>query len=152
MNDQKFYLSKEGFQKFEQELKRLMVLKQKKIHSGAPTALHSEELDIEFVSFKEELDLLENRIEEIEYILKNAILIEPPKGAEREKINLGAKIEVEVNGHTDQFILVGTLEANPEEGKISNESLLGRALFGKKIGEQVVLENGPVYTIKKITY
>lgn len=154
MSGQKFYLTKEGLEKLEEEFKHLLALKQEKAHTGAPVAFHSEELDIEFVSFKEDLELLEARINELDYIIKNAELIQPPSGQEIGKVNLGAKIEVEVDSKPDEFIMVGTLEANPTEGKISNESPVGKALLGHKVGD-IVLVNSPAkvaFKIKKITY
>ncbi|MDD5433292.1 MAG: GreA/GreB family elongation factor [Candidatus Pacebacteria bacterium] len=152
--EDKFYLTKEGLDKVQKEYKDLLSIKQEKMRTGAPVAFHSEELDTEFVAFKEDLELMEARINDLEYILQNYEIIKSPVGQEKETIQLGAKVSVDVDGQTDEFILVGTLEANPIEGKISNESPVGRALLGHKIGDIVQL-NSPVivnYKIKKISY
>jgi transcription elongation factor GreA len=106
------------------------------------------------VAFKEDLELMEAKIADLEYILNNVELIQEPSAENRDSVQLGAKVVVEVDGEDDELILVGTLEANPIEGKISNESPIGKALFGKKIGSIVQL-NSPVktnYKIKKISY
>jgi transcription elongation factor GreA len=69
-------------------------------------------------------------------------------------VGVGAKIRVDVAGQKEEFILVGTLEANPALGKISNESPVGKALLGHKIGDEVVVPS-PVeikYKIKNIKY
>ncbi|MEK7104297.1 MAG: GreA/GreB family elongation factor [Patescibacteria group bacterium] len=152
--EDKFYLTKEGLEKIKQEYKNLLLLKQEKIHNEIPVAFHSEELETEFVAFKEEIELLEAKIADLEYILNNVELIQEPSVENRDSVQLGAKIVVEVDGEDDELILVGTLEANPIEGKISNESPVGKALFGKKIGNIVQL-NSPLktnYKIKKISY
>ncbi len=152
--EDKFYLTKQGLEKIKQEYKDLLLLKQEKIHTETPVVFHSEELDTEFVAFKEEVELLESRIADLEYILNNVEIIQEPSIESRDSVQLGAKVVVEVNGEDDEFILVGTLEANPIEGKISNESPVGKALFGKKIGSIIQL-NSPVktnYKIKKISY
>jgi len=152
--EDKFYLTKEGLEKIKKEYKDILLLKQEKIHTDTPVAFHSEELDTEFVVFKEDLELIEAREADLEYILKNAVLIEKPTQKEQGQVGLGAKVLVDVNGETDELILVGTLEANPIEGKISNESPVGKALFGKKVGDIVQL-NSPIvvnYKIKRINY
>ncbi|MDD5738903.1 MAG: GreA/GreB family elongation factor [Candidatus Pacebacteria bacterium] len=152
--EDKFYLTKQGIEKIKQEYKELLLTKQEKMRTGAPVAFHSEELDTEFVAFKEDLELIEAREADLEYILKNSVLIEKPTTEEQNQVGLGAKVLVDVDGETDEFILVGTLEANPIEGKISNESPIGKALFGKKVGDIIQL-NSPVavnYKIKRINY
>lgn len=152
--EDKFYLTKQGLEKIQQEYKDLLLLKQEKIHTETPVVFHSEELDTEFVAFKEEIELLEARVADLEYILNNYELIQEPSAENRDSVQMGAKVVVEVDGEDDEFILVGTLEANPIEGKISNESPVGKALFGKKIGSIVQL-NLPLktsYKIKKISY
>ncbi len=152
--EDKFYLTKEGLEKIKKEYKEILLLKQEKIHNETPVAFHSEELETEFVAFKEDIELLDAKTDELEYILNNVEIIKEPSVENRDSVKLGAKVVVEVNGKDEQFTLVGTLEANPIEGKISNESPVGRALFGKKVGS-VVQINSPEkisYKIKKISY
>ncbi len=152
--EDKFYLTKKGLEKIKQEYRNILLLKQEKIHTETPVVFHSEELDTEFVAFKEDIELLEAKIADLEYILNNVELIQEPSAEDRDSVQLGAKVVVEVDGEDDELILVGTLEANPIEGKISNESPVGKALFGKKIGDIVQL-NSPLktnYKIKKISY
>ena len=154
MIEEKFYLTKQGLEKIEKEYKELLLLKQEKIHSETPVVFHSEELDTEFVAFKEDIELIEARTADLEYVLKHYEIIEPPTGQNKETVQLGAKVLVDVAGETDELILVGTLEANPIEGKISNESPVGRALLGKKVGDIVQLSSPVVvsYEIKKVSY
>lgn len=154
--EDKFYLTKQGLEKIKKEYENLLLLKQEKIHTETPVVFHSEELDTEFVAFKEEVEFLDTRIADLEYILNNVELIQEPSEKDRDSVQMGARVVVEVGGEDDEFILVGTLEANPTEGKISNESPVGKALFGKKIGSIVQINlNSPLktnYKIKKISY
>ncbi len=154
MPEQKFYLTKEGLEKLEQEFKHLLALKQEKLQTGMPVAFHSEELDTEFVAFKEDLEFLETRTAELEYILKNYELIKPPAKSQQKTILVGATVLVEVNGQKEEFKIVGTLEADPNLCKISNESPVGKALLGKKEGEMAVVnsETKTAYKILKVSY
>jgi len=152
--EDKFYLTEKGLEKIKQEYKNLLLLKQEKIHNETPVAFHSEELETEFVAFKEDLELIESRGADLEYILKNAVLIQKPSEKNRNEIGLGANVLVEVNGKDDEFVIVGTLEANPAEGKISNESPVGKAFLGRKVGDEVLISSPATvaFKIKRISY
>lgn len=152
--EERFYLTKEGLEKIKKEHEDLKNIKLSKTKGEIPKVLHSEELNSEYISFQEDLSFLESRIVELEQILKNAQLIKSPPKEKRNVIQLGAKILVEVDGQKDELEIVGTLEANPTAGKISNESPVGRVLLGHKVGD-VVLVSSPIkttYKIKKIKY
>jgi len=86
----------------------------------------------EYDSAREDQGLLETRIAEIEDILRNADII---KGGPKALIGLGSKVELKVGSKTVTYTIVGPVEANPLEGKISNESPIGLALFGRKVGD-----------------
>lgn len=149
-----FYLTKDGLEKIKKEYQDLKRLKLAKKKGEIPKIWHSEDLNPEYLSFQEDLSFLENRIAELEYILKNVELIKPPSKEKQNVINLGAKVVVEVDGQTDEFEIVGTLEANPAVGKISNESPVGKALLGHKVGDVVTIFSPiqTIYKIKKIKY
>ncbi len=104
--------------------------------------------------FREDLNFIEIRMAEVENILKNAKLIRsfPKKGAK--VVDLGTTVSVEVEGNTDEFKIVGTLEATPVLGRISNESPVGGALLSHKVGDEVVVSSPikTIYKIKKIKY
>ena len=124
-----FYLTEEGLGKIKRELKYL------------------EEL-------KGDLSFSESRLHELEHILKNSKLIEPPLKVKQNTVYLGATILVSVDGQEDEFTLVGHLEANPSLGRISNESPVGMALLGHRAGDRVVISSPvkTIYKIKKIKY
>lgn len=90
----------------------------------------------EYDSAREEQGLVESRIAEIEDILLNAEIIKAKKGS---KVALGSKVELKIGKKTATYSLVGPVEADPLEGKISNESPLGEALMGKKVGDSVMI-------------
>ncbi len=91
----------------------------------------------EYDSAREEQGLVESRIAEIEDILLNAELI---KGGSKTKVALGSKVELKTGKKTVVYSIVGPVEADPLEGKISNESPIGLALMGKKVGDKATIK------------
>ncbi len=90
----------------------------------------------EYDSAREEQGLVESRIAEIEDILLNAELI---RGGKTSKVSLGSKVELKTDKKTVIYGVVGPVEADPLEGKISNESPIGAALMGKKVGDTATI-------------
>ena len=90
----------------------------------------------EYDAAREEQGLVESRIAEIEDILMNAELI---KGGSKTKVGLGSTVELKTGKKTVSYTVVGPVEANPLESKISNESPIGKALFGKKVGDTATI-------------
>ena len=86
----------------------------------------------EYSSARNEQKMAEGRILEIQEILKNAKII---KGGKKSKVDLGATVVLDMGGREVTYTLVGPTEANPLEGKISNESPIGKALLGRKADE-----------------
>ncbi|MBR3131841.1 transcription elongation factor GreA [Candidatus Saccharibacteria bacterium] len=86
----------------------------------------------EYSSARNEQKVAEGRILEIQEILKNAKLI---RGGKKTKVDLGACVSLDMGGRKVEYAIVGATEANPLEGKISNESPIGKALLGRKAGE-----------------
>ena len=93
----------------------------------------------DYSAARSEQKLNEHRITEIENILKSAKVI---ANRGHEKVALGAKVTVELGGKEFTYFIVGPVEANPLEGKISNESPLGKAMLGLRAGEEYKLPNG----------
>ena len=87
----------------------------------------------EYSSARNEQKVAEGRILEIQEILKNAKII---RGGKKDKVALGATVVLDMGGRKVEYALVGPTEANPLEGKISNESPIGKAIFGRKAGEE----------------
>lgn len=92
----------------------------------------------EYDSAREEQALTESRIAEIEDILSNAEIIKASAGSD--SVQVGSRVELTVNRKKVVYVIVGPVEADPVEGKISNESPIGQALLGKKVGDTVTIE------------
>ncbi|HUV92141.1 MAG TPA: transcription elongation factor GreA, partial [Anaerolineales bacterium] len=96
---------------------------------------------------KEDQGFLEGKIQELEYILQHAIIIEDHDG-DREKIDIGAHFTIQEDDHPPEtFSMVGAVETDPRNGRISNESPIGRAVIGRRVGDTVVVEtpNGQIH-------
>lgn len=135
-----FFLTKEGIAELEAEHKTL-VEQRGPIAERIKTAREFGDLseNAEYSSARQEQERVESRIAEIETILQNVEVIKKPKGDS--KVQLGSKVVLkDGNGKTKEFQVVGTIEADPLEGKISDESPIGQALLGKKEGEEVEIK------------
>jgi len=153
--EKKFYLTKKGLERLKKEYQDLGKLKLSKPKGEVPKIWHSEDLNPEYLAFQEDLSFLEARTAELDYILKNTELIKPPSRDQQNIVYLGATVTLEDSeGNINEFMVVGSLEANPSAGKISVEAPVGKALLGHKIGDEVAIVSPikVVYTIKKIKY
>lgn len=137
---QQTYLSPEGMESIKKELSELKNKKRQEIAKRLQEAKDLGDLseNAEYFEAKEAQSFNESRIAELEELLKNAIVIKTP--STENIINIGSKIEVKTNSDTEIFNIVGSTEAKPQEGKISNESPLGRAFLGRKIGDDVEIK------------
>lgn len=150
MNGKVFYITKAKLQELKKEHEELLNFERvKSAGQEAPKIFESEDINPEFISFQEDMSFLRSRIDEIKNILEHYELIKNPPKEKQNIVQLGAKVKVEVGGGKDEFVIVGTLEANPALGKISNESPVGRALLDHKIGDEVIISS-PVKTVYKI--
>lgn len=141
--NKKNILTYEGLKKLEDELQDLKVVKRKEVADKIKEAREQGDLseNAEYDAAKDEQRDIEARIEELEKILKNAeIVVEDD--VDLEKINIGCTVDVYDREFEEEmeFKIVGSTEANSLAGKISNESPVGRALIGKKVGDVVAVE------------
>ncbi len=130
-----FLLTKEGVAELEKELAGL-IAERKPVADAIKTAREFGDLaeNAEYQSARQEQEKLEARISEIEHILLNVEIIGKPKNGN--KVQVGSMVTLK-NGATKKFQVVGTVEADPLNGKISDESPIGMALLGKKLGDKV---------------
>lgn len=135
-----FHMTKEGIAELKAELDGL-VAKRGEIAEAIKTAREQGDLseNAEYHAAKDEQERTEIRIAEIEHILSNTEVISKPKGEKCVQLGSTVKLKGE-GGKSKQFQVVGTVEADPLEGKISDESPIGRALLGKKVGEAVEIK------------
>ena len=147
--DKKNILTYEGLKKLEDELQDLKVVKRKEVAQKIKEAREQGDLseNAEYDAAKDEQRDIEARIEELEKILKNAEVVDEEE-VDLDKINIGCKITILDMEEAEEleYKIVGSTEANSLKGKISNESPVGRALMGKKIGDIVEVETqvGPI--------
>jgi transcription elongation factor GreA len=126
-------LTAEGKKELEKELEQL-IAERPAITERIATARAFGDLseNEEYSSARNEQKLAESRILEIQDILKNAKII---KGGSKSAVVLGATVDIDFGGAKKTYTVVGPTEANPLEGKLSNESPIGKLVFGKKAGE-----------------
>lgn len=135
-----FRLTKEGIEELKKELK-VLTAQRGPIAQRIKDAREFGDLaeNAEYSSARQEQEKLEIRIGEIENILLNVEIISKPKGDS--KVQLGSSVKLKNDfGKTKEFQVVGTVEADPLNGKISDESPIGKALLGKKLGEVVEIK------------
>ena len=146
MAEKVFYVTQEGLDALEKELNDLKVNGRREVADKIKVALSYGDLseNSEYDEAKNDQAILEARIADLEVMLSNAQVIERNE-METGIVHIGSEIEVSMKRaggaeSTRKFSIVGSNEANPREGRISDESAVGKALFGKKIGEHVEVE------------
>lgn len=152
MAKKEFYVTKGGLDKLRQELDDLVNVQRKKIAAALKEAKEFGDLseNASWDDAKERQAFIEGRISEIENILKNAVEIAESHG---DVVTVGSVVHVELETGVQKFHIVGSTEADPETGKISNESPIGKALLGKKPGDEIEVDvpaGTMVYKIKQI--
>lgn len=141
-----FHLTKAGIDELEAELKSL-IAERGPIAERIKTAREFGDLaeNAEYTAARAEQEQTEGRIAEIEHILQNVQVIKKPKGDS--KVQLGSTVKLKgEGGKAKEFQVVGTVEADPMNGKISDESPIGKALIGKKVGDSVEIKT-PAETV-----
>jgi len=139
MNNKPVYLTPEGVERLEVELRHLITEERPRVAQR----IHDAKLDgditenAEYEDAKQEQSFLEGRIATIEAQLKNAEVIEHPNG---DKVRIGSTVVISGPDGKETLTIVGSAEAAPREGRISNESPVGQALMGHKKGETVTVE------------
>jgi transcription elongation factor GreA len=137
VNNKPTYVSREGLERLHAELDEMIAVKRPE--------------NAEYEEAKNEQAFVEGRIAELEHKIKSAVLIDEAHSLEH--VSMGSTVEVVTGDDVASFTIVGSTEAKPGEGRISNESPVGRALLGKRVGEQVVVKvpaGDVVYTVRSI--
>lgn len=139
--NQDFFVTSDGLKELKQELKILLEQKRPALIDRVATARAHGDLseNSEYAAAGQDLAFVEGRIEELEELIAKARVIKNSKNTNHQ-VKLGSKVTLKVSGKSQTFELVGEWEANPLEQKISHTSPLGKALLGKKQGEQVEID------------
>ena len=143
-----FHLTPDGVNELSKELE-LLISQRGEVAERIKSAREFGDLseNAEYATARQEQERAENRISEIEHILQNVEVIKKPKGDS--KVQLGSDVKLKSSdGKAKNYRVVGTVEADPSEGKISDESPIGQALLGKQVGENVEI----VTPMETITY
>ena len=147
------YLTPEGKQQLEEELEQLKSVRRQEVADRIHTAQESGGAidNAEYEEAKNEHSFVEGRIQDLNNLLSGAI-IAPAHDTSADVVEFGSSVTVEApDGKTRVYKVVGSAEASPLEGKISNESPVGRALLGGKVGDEVEVETPSGMTKLKIT-
>lgn len=149
-----YYLTKERLEELKSELALLKTNKRVEVASKLKRAKEFGDLseNAEYQAAKDEQANVERRIGDLEEIIRNALVIK--KMPDQDTVDVGSSVEVSRDGKSMEFHIVGSEEAKPEEGKISNESPLGRELLGHRVGDSIAVDapNGKVqYKVIKIS-
>ena len=142
MND-KLYLTSEGAARLKTELEQLKGPARQEISERLRSAIQMGDLseNADYHKAKEDQGFLEGKIMELEYLLKNATIIEQKDSGPREVVEVGARITVMEEGEApESYLIVGAKEADPRNGRISHVSPIGSALMGHRVGDRVEVQ------------
>jgi len=140
MNTKPTYLSKDGLDKLRTELDEMTSVKRPEVAQRIHDAKEHGDLseNAEYEDAKNEQAFVEGRIQTLQALIKNATIIDEHHSTDH--VQIGSTVKVASDDGEESFTIVGSTEARPTEGRISNESPVGRALLGKKKGEKVVVK------------
>jgi transcription elongation factor GreA len=134
-NKKEIYLTKEGLEELKEELNVLKKDKRPEVVNSIKEAKELGDLseNAEYHAAREEQAVLEGRIKDLEFMISNSTIIEEKS---TDKIRIGSTVEIRYieDEDVDTYKIVGSIEADPFENKVSNESPLAKAILGKKVG------------------
>ena len=154
MNNKPTYLSKDGLEKLRAELEEMTNVRRPEIADRIHDAKEHGDLseNAEYEDAKNEQAFVEGRIQSLEALIKNAIIIDEHHATDH--VSIGSTVALKSGDGKEAYTIVGPTEASPREGRISNESPLGKVLLGRKVGESVTVtapDGDIVYTITGIS-
>ncbi len=147
MTGQTTFLTPEGLKKLEEELEYLRTVRRQEVAQRLRAVLEEQDVleNAEYEDAKNEQAFVEGRILTLETILQSAVIIED--GGPADRVTIGSRVTVvEEDGEPETFYIVGFAEADPKSGRISNQSPLGKALLGCRVGDEVTV-NAPDGTL-----
>ncbi len=140
MAAQTTFLTPEGLKKLEEELEYFRTVRRQEVAQRLRAVLEEQDIleNAEYEDAKNEQAFVEGRILTLEEILKNVAIIE--EGGPTDRVGIGSRVTVvEEDGEPETYHIVGSVEADPKRGRVSNQSPLGRALLGHRVGDEVIV-------------
>ena len=139
MNNKPAYLSKDGLEQIRHELDELVNVRRAEIAARIHEAKEHGDIteNAEYEDAKNEQAFVEGRIQALSALVKNAVVIEENHASTH--VQIGSTVTIQSKDGKESFMIVGSAEASPAEGRISNESPVGRALLGHKKGEEITV-------------
>ncbi len=140
MNSKTTYISKDGLEKLRAELDEILSVRRPEIAQRIHDAKEHGDLseNAEYEDAKNEQAFVEGRIQTLEAMIKNAAIID--ENTSTDHVQIGSTVKVKGEDGAETFMIVGSAEARPADGRISNESPVGRALLGRKKGDKIVVK------------
>jgi transcription elongation factor GreA len=140
VNNKPEYLTRDGLEKLRRELDELVNVRRAEVATRIHDAKEHGDLseNAEYEDAKNEQAFVEGRIQALENLVRNAIIIDESHGSDH--VQIGSTVVVESSDGRQSYTIVGSAEASPDDGRISNESPVGRALLGHRKGETVVVK------------
>ncbi len=141
MPERAVYLTREGYKRLDEELEHLRTVKRPQVSERIRRSKDRTDVEdnAEYDEAKSEQSFVEGRIQELERLLSTAKVIEEPP-AQADYVRMGSHIKVvDGEGEEETYYLVGSHEADPRRGLVSNESPVGRALIGRRVGDEVTV-------------
>jgi len=134
------FLTPEGLKKLEEELEYFRTVRRQEVAQRLRAVLEEQDIleNAEYEDAKNEQAFVEGRILTLEGILKNVVIIE--EGGPTDRVGIGSRVTVaEEDGEPETYHIVGSVEADPKRGRVSNQSPLGKALLGHRVGDEVIV-------------
>ncbi|CAN5866513.1 transcription elongation factor GreA [soil metagenome] len=139
MNNKPAYLSKDGLEKLREELEEMTNVRRAEVAARIHEAKEHGDIteNAEYEDAKNEQAFVEGRIQALSALIKNAVVIKETHSTTH--VQIGSTVQLQSQDGKEKFMIVGSAEAAPAEGRISNESHVGRALLGRTKGDTIVV-------------
>lgn len=148
MSTDRIPVTRDGHAKLLEELDHLINVRRPEVIQAVATARSEGDLreNAGYDAARNDQSFIEGRIRDIESILKRIDIIDEDAGGDGNTVTIGSTVTIKIDGDNETYTIVGAVEADPANGRISNESPFGKALLGKRVGDSTQIET-PVTTL-----
>jgi transcription elongation factor GreA len=151
LDNKRVPVSREGFERLKSELEELKTVRRPEIIAAVAEARSHGDLreNAAYDAARHDQMMMERRISELEQTIRNAEVLDDESAGRTDIVGFGSTVVVDFDGFEETFTIVGAVEAKPSAGKISNESPIGKALIGKRVGQKTQVPTpGGMSTVK----